>query len=78
MTFDEAIDWCLRYGIEIDPDSPDKSYKVKGLTKLQYCHLNKNTQEYVRVVKTGSTLIEAVVEMMKEIGEMPEEGIFLK
>lgn len=78
MTFDEAIDFCLAYKIEIDPETPDKSYKSKGLTRLEYCSLDKEKDEYIRVVKVAKTLVEAVEQMQQEIGKDPKVGIFVK
>ena len=73
ITFDEAVEWCLKYNIEIDPNGS----KGSG-TQLLYYHIDSQKGEIVEISKYEKRLQDAVFEMKKEIGETPEVGTFKK
>jgi hypothetical protein len=69
--FDDALEWCISYNIEIDPLGGDG----KG-THLTYHYLDTSQGICIDESVYAESLEDAVAQMKKKIGEKPIIGYF--
>ena len=73
QTFNDALYWCVRYRVEIDPNGGED-----GVQKLLYTIYEKGTGERVQVFKSDPDLVTCVNMMIDEIGLHPQDGVLNK